>query len=120
MKSNFILKSTTSLRVDRPDRNTYLVWTQNYLGLLTPKLKYKKSENNVLKLTKVTGQIKSIAINSLVLCVIIILTELIIENEQLNIRELLPFLIGIIIFMTTLNFLVAFGTKLKVNRQLKK
>lgn len=120
MKTNYLIKSTTSLRVKRPSPNVYLVWIQNYQGLVPPKLQYEVDEDQEIRLTKITGQIKGIAINSFIFGGVVILTILLIENGNFNLKELLPFLLGIIGFMILLNFLVIESTKWKVKKQIKK
>jgi hypothetical protein len=120
MKSNHLIKSTTSLRVDRPNRNIYVVWIQNYLGLVPPKLEYEADDQQGIRFTKVTGQIKGIAINSMIFCGIVLLTSLGIEQGNFEFQNQLPLLLGIIGFMTLMNFLVIESTKWKVNKQIKR
>ncbi len=120
MKSNYHIKSTTSLRVDKPERDRYVVWVQNYMGLVPPKLEYVVDDQQRVRFTRVIGQIKGITINSIIFCGIVLLTSLLTEEGDFEFRQQLPLLLGIVGFMTLLNFLVIESTKWKVDKQIKR
>jgi len=120
MEYNRPIKSTSYLKVTNPRKGVYLIWTPNYFGLIPPKLRYELNDRGEIKLINILGQLKAITINSLILCGIVIIVELIISSGQLNLHEIYPFLLGIIGFMVLLNFLIIASTKWKVDKQIKK
>src|SRR5690606_34360235 len=120
MNSNFTIKSTMGLRVTKPEKDTYIVWTPNYYGLINPKLIFVENKNGNVSFEKATGQFKGIIINSLVFCGVVVFSNFLFIKNPMDFLELTPLLMGIIGFMIFLNFLVLNTTKWKVYNKLFK
>jgi hypothetical protein len=120
MKSNYLIKPTSGLKVDKIGSDTYLVWTPNYLGLSVPRLKYQGNNIENLKLTEITGQLKSILINVSLFCLIVLFVNLINPKESLSFSAIIGAITINILFCITLSYVVIYSTKVKVRLQLKK
>ena len=119
MKSNFAIKSTMGLKVKKLASDKYIVWIPNYYGLIPPKLNYEKDDKGKIKYDCATGQFFAITINSIIACGIILISNYFLFDTPLEITVLTPLLVGIIGFMTLLNYMVLQATKWKVEKQLK-
>jgi len=109
------IMSTSSLRVKQLSSDRYLVWTWNVYGLLTPKLMYQVTEDEKVTLKRITGQFKSVTINTIITIGIVSLPNLLFENGDWI--KMMPLYAGIVVFFLIGNFLVIESTKSKVKRQ---
>ena len=111
------LRSKRGIRIKGLGDSIYLAWIPNYYGLIPPKLRYKHELNGHLEYLKSEGHIKAVGLNSLRLCIGITVVTIIQSGGQFVFRVMYPFYLGVIAFMTILDFILIVATKWKVDKQ---
>ena len=111
--------NTNNLRVEQLGKDKYLTWTSVIYILFIPKVIFELDDSGKVKNTNVVGFTKSLFLNFAFIFGIFIVYLIINGLDLSRIMVVLPFLIGILVFLFLVNFIIIGTTKRIVKKQIE-